>query len=280
MKWTNQHKLQDRVIRVLEGKYKGNRQPELNRLSVTDLLDDPLPRLLYITRFDDIVRDYSDLFTMVQGTSLHSRYEENFGDDDDVERKFEDVVQGIILVGKADIYNRTSKKVIEVKQTGCYGPKYRLPKWTKQLNVYAWQRRIRQQEVLGFEIDVWYRDWKENNKTWRDYPQIPYQCLTVPLWTQEKADAWIQSQVAKHLAQPQFDNIEDYKDTPCSDKQRGYRWEAYKGRNKTPTKVGDTYDEVSLWVMKQKEVFTIIKSQPVFCNRYCKARSICPLCKE
>lgn len=278
MEWTNKHHLKDRVIRVLNGKYK-QRQPELNRLSVTDLLDDPLPRILYTKFWDKIVRDYSDLFTMVMGTSLHSRYEENFSDEDDVERKYEDVVQGIIVVGKADIFHRGTGTVVEVKQTGCYGPKYRMPKWNKQLNTYAWQRGKRGIQVTGLEIDVWYRDWKENNKFWREYPQIPYELLYTPLWAFKKADKWVEDSVAKHLAHPVYDTLEEYTKS-CSDKQRGIRWEAYKNRNKTPSKVGDTYDEVNKYVLMQKDIFTIRKSNPVFCERYCRARSVCPFVKK
>lgn len=274
MKWTNTHHLPDRVIRVLVGKYT-QRQPELNRLSITDLIDDPLPRILYTKFFDKIVRDYSDLFTMVMGTSLHSRYEENFSDEDDVERKYEDVVQGIITVGKADLFHRPTGIIVEVKQTGCYGPKYRMDKWTKQMNCYAWQRGKRGVQVTDLLVDVWYRDWKQNNITWRDYPQIPYEEMRLPLWSYEKSDKYVCGQVAKHLAHPVYDTLGEY-DKPCSDKQRGIRYEAYKGKNKTPTKVDNTYDELNAWCMKQTIDFDIRKSEPVFCRRYCKSRSVCP----
>jgi len=271
MKYTNKHNLPDRVIRVLIGKYK-QRRPELNRLSITDLIDDPLPRILYINHWDDIVRDYSDLITMVQGTSLHTRYEMCAGDDEDAEHKFEDVVDGIIVVGKADSFFEDT--ILEVKQTGCYGPKYRLPKWIKQMNCYAWQRRMRSIDINNLLVDVWYRDWKQKNIYWKDYPQIPYEELKLNLWSFEKQDKYIRSQVQKHIHHPVFDAPEQY-EKPCSDKQRGIRWEAYKKTNKTPTKVGETYDEVSQWTQKQKDIFRIEQSEPVFCLKYCKSRSVC-----
>ncbi len=275
MEWTNQHNLSDRVIRVLKGKYK-DRKPELNRLSITDLIDDPLPRILFINHWDDIVRDYSDLITMVQGIALHSRYEDCAGDDEDTEHKFEDVIDGIIVVGKADSYFKP--KLLEVKQTGVYGPKYRIPKWSKQLNCYSWQRRKRDYEVDELLVDVWYRDWKQGNMHWRDYPQIPYECLRLDLWDFETQDKYIHSQVQKHLAHPVFDKPEQY-EKPCSDKQRGIRWEIYKGKNKTPTKVEDTFDGASKWCQGQSIKFDIRKSEAIFCNRYCRARSVCPFSK-
>ncbi len=169
--WTNKYELPMRVIRVLKGKYK-DRKPELNRLSITDLIDDPLPRILFINHWDDIERDYSDLITMVQGISLHTRYEDCATDDDDSERKFEDVIDGVIVVGKADL--SPAQTIIEVKQTGVYGPKYRIPKWTKQMNCYAWQRGIRKQEVNELLVDICHWDWKQCNIHWRYYPAIPY----------------------------------------------------------------------------------------------------------
>lgn len=272
MRWTNNYNLPDRVIRVVNGKYKQT-QPDINRLSVTDLIDDPLPRLLYIKFWEDIVRDYSDLLTMVQGTALHTRYEMNAGDDEVVEKKFTDVVNDLIVVGKADSFFDTT--ILEVKQTGCYGPKYRMDKWTKQMNCYAWQRNKRGQEVTKLLVDIWYRDWKVNNRYWREYPQIPYECIELPLWDFKQTDKWVKQMVAKHKDLPNYDTAAEYT-KPCSDKQRGIRWEAYKGKNKTCTKVGETYPEVASWVQKQKDVFTIIESEPVFCKLYCKSRSVCP----
>ena len=280
MLWTNKYNLSDRVIRVLKGKYKDHR-PELNRLSITDLIDDPLPRILFINHWDNIVRDYSDLITMVQGISLHSRYEECASDDEDTEHKYEDVVDGIIVVGKADNYIAKDRTVLEVKQTGVYGPKYRIPKWTKQMNCYAWQIRTRGHYVHDIEelgVDVWYRDWKQGNTYWRDYPPIPYEYISLDLWDLDKQDKYIHSQVQKHLAHPVFDRVEQY-EKPCSDKQRGIRWEAYKGKNKTPTKVGDTKQELIDWAYDQLVKVDIRQSSPVFCQRYCRSRSICPFAK-
>lgn len=280
VEWTNQYNLSDRVIRTIQGKYK-ERKPELNRLSITDLVDEPLPRVLYINHWDEIVRDYSDMLTMVQGIALHSRYETCAGDDEDTEHKLEDVINSVIVVGKADSYFECSYEagkpdgtLLELKQTGVYGPKYRLDKWTKQMNSYAWQRRIRKQEVNELLVDVWYRDWKQGNTYWRDYPPIPYECISLDLWSFEKQNKYIRSQVKKHLALVPCERPDQY-ERPCSDEQRGIRWEAYKGKNKTPTKVG-TLDEVSQWCLQQPQKFDVRKSEPVFCIRYCKSRSICP----
>ena len=280
MKFTNKYNLPDRVIRVINGNYK-YKPPELNRLSVTDLIDDPLVRILYIAHHDLIVRDYSDMLTMVQGTALHDRYEMVATDDEDVEFKFEDAVGDMLVVGKADIY--FDGTIDDVKQTGVYGPKYRIDKWTKQLNVYAWQRRIKKSWQVGpgknrvekLLIDVWYRDWKQNKAYYKGYPAIPFEIIELELWPFDKQDCYVRSQVQKHLHHPVFDTPEQY-EFPCSDKQRGIRWEAYKGKNKTPSKVGDTKYEVEEYTKTQDYKWNIVQSKPVFCNLYCRSRSICP----
>jgi hypothetical protein len=212
---------------------------------------------------------------MVQGIALHSRYEMCAGDDEDVEHKLEDVINSVIVVGKADSY--FDSKLLELKQTGVYGPKYRIPKWTKQMNSYAWQRRIRGQEVNELLVDVWYRDWKQGNTYWRDYPPIPYECISLDLWSLEKQDKYIRNQVFAHVNYPIEDKPEQY-EYPCSDEQRGIRFEAYKGKNKTPTKVG-TLDEVNQWCEQQSIKFDVRKSEAKFCNLYCRSRSICPFAK-
>lgn len=286
--WTNTYNLPDRVLRVIKGKYK-DKKPELNRLSVTDLIDGPLIRVLYLHHWDDWARDYSDLLTMTQGTALHDRYEMVATDDEDVEHKYEDVILdkngniAMVVVGKAD--NFFDETILDVKQTGCYGPKYRIDKWTKQLNVYAWQkgRRINpdlesfgvKYQVNKLLVDVWYRDWKQNKTYYKDYPPIPFEVIELELWPFEKQDEYVKSQVQKHVNHPVFDSPDKYT-KPCSDKQRGIRWEAYKGKNKTPSKVGDTNKEVLDFTLTQNYNWIIKQSEPVFCRLYCKSRSICP----
>lgn len=272
--WVNSHHLPDRVIRVLKGKHKDKR-PILDRISVTDLIDEPLIRILYINHWDSIVRDYSDMLTMVQGTALHDRYEMCATDDEDTEHKFEDEVCGVTLVGKADSY--FDKTILDIKQTGVYRPEYAIPKWTAQCNIYAWQRRKREQEVDKLIIDIWYRDWKQSKSHWKDYPKIPYQELELELWPFGKQEEYIHSQLKKHLEHPVYDDISKY--TACSDKQRGIRYEAYRNKNKTPSKVGDTMAEMQQWVESEYNkgnTINIKRSKPIFCNKYCKARSVCP----
>jgi hypothetical protein len=269
MKYTNKYNLPDRVIRVIQGKYK-NKRPDPFRMSVTDLINEPLIRTLQIEKWDELVRDYSDFLTMVQGTALHDRYEMLADEDDDCETKLENPVGNFILVGKAD--NKRDDYILDVKQTAVYNPLYKIPDWTAQGNVYVWQRRVRGEEINRILIDVWYRNWQEKNKHWRNYPPIPYEELSLKVWTQQEQDDYINSQVEFHTMASHDE---------CSEQQKGIRWEAFKNKNKTNCKVGSSFDEVQKWVNKQdkKDAYRIEKSPPKFCIKYCKSRSICPFNK-
>jgi len=269
MKYTNKYNLPDRVIRVIQGKYK-NTRPDPNRMAVVDLIKEPLIRTLYVERWDDVVRDYSDFLIMVQGTALHDRYELVADEDDDAEHKFEDKVDGFLLVGKAD--NKRDDYILDVKQTAVYNPIYKKDDWTKQGNIYVWQRRKRGEEINHLYVDCWYRNWQEKNIHWRDYPKIPYEEIELPIWTFEEQENYIKSQIEYHHMNPHIE---------CSNKQKGIRWEAYKNKNKTNSKVGDAYGGVKEWVDKQdkKDTYKIVKSEPVVCKKYCKSRSVCPYMK-
>lgn len=282
MRWTNNYNLPERVINVIKGGRKDKR-PDIGRLSITDLIDEPLPRILYINHYDDIVRDYSDLLQATMGTALHTRYE-TFAteDDDEAEVKFEDAVNDMIVVGKADNY-MDDGTILDLKTVNVYGPKYKIDKYTKQLNCYAWQRRKRGFDVNKLIVDVWYRNWTLSNIHYKEYPQILYEQIEIPLWSFEEQDEYIRNQVEYHLSFNIEKYPEDYKANCfncCPDKVRGIRYEAYKKGNKTPTKVEDTKEALELWASKQKFDVEIRKSDPVFCINYCRSRSICPFAKE
>jgi len=281
MIYNNRYQMPERVCRIIRGKYP-IKQPNPERMSVTDLIAEPLIRTLYIEEWDKIVADYSDFLKATQGTALHAYYEQFTEEDDDAEHKLEDSFAGFpfILVGKADNY-LPDGTILDVKQTKVYGPSYAIPKWTEQLNIYAWMRRHRNQPVDKLIVDVWYRDYDDKCKYYRNYPQCGYEEMELSLWSQEEALDYIQKQLANHR---------DNAHAKCSNAQRGIRYEVYKNDNKTPSKVESTYAASSAWMdktlqeeanSKKKKVnkYKVVESDPVFCQRFCKARSVCSYCK-
>lgn len=270
MKYLNRYNLPVRVIKIIQGKYK-NHQPDPNRMSVTDLIKEPLIRTLYIEMWDKIQRDYSDFITMVQGTALHDRYELLSDEDDESEVKLEDNFGKFILVGKTD--NKRDFTILDVKQTSVYNPVYKIPEWTKQLNIYAWQWISRGNLIENLIIDIWYRNWQFGKSHWKNYPKIPYEELKLELWSIEKQLEYINKQIKLHSENP-------YQE--CSNEQKGVRWEVYKNKNKTPSKVEAVKKDAEKWANKQdrKDSYTIKQSEAVMCRHFCKARSVCPYIKN
>ena len=265
MEYTNKYNLPERVIRVIQGHFKNPKKPEPNRMSVTDLIHEPLIRTLYIEKWDDIVVDWSDFILPTEGNALHDRYEMFADEDDDAEHKLEDVVDGLILVGKAD--NKREDYILDVKQIKVYGPQYKLKDWERQLNTYCWMWRKRGEIINKLLVDVWYRDFSDSNTFWKNYPKIAYEEISLPVWSYEQQEEYIHDQMQFHIMASHQE---------CSEEQKGTRWEIFKSKNKTPTKVKHSEDAAQLWVDKQdkKDKYIIKKSEPKFC-RYCKSRSVC-----
>ena len=239
-------------------------------MSVTDLIKEPLIRTLYIEKWDDIVADWSDFILPTQGNALHDRYEIFADEDDDAEHKLEDVIDGLILVGKAD--NKREDYIVDVKQIKVYGPQYKLNEWEKQLNIYCQMWRQRGEVINRLLVDIWYRNFSDSETHYKNYPPIAYEEIKLPIWTFEQQKEYIKEQIHFHIMASHQE---------CSDEQKGIRWEVYKNKNKTPTKVEQSENEAQSWANKQdkKDKYTVKKSKPKFC-RYCKSKSVCPYYKK
>jgi len=274
MKYLNKHNLPERVLRVIRGKFKEPKRPDPKRMSATDIIKEALIRTLYIEKWDDIVVDYSDFLKTTQGNALHDRYEIFADDDDEAEVKLEDEFPGITLVGKAD--NKIDDYILDVKQTKVYGPQYKLDEWTKQGNIYVWQRRKRGEEINRILIDVWYRDFDDRHTNYKGYPKCGMEVIELPVWSFEEQQQYIEDQLHYHAMNAH---------TECSDEQKGIRWEVYKNTNKTPSKVEQTKEACDKWVKKEeanpknsKNKYKVVQSEAKFCN-YCKSKSVCPYYK-
>ena len=159
MKYTNVHNLPDRIIRQLPVYYP----PKEKRISVTDLINPPRIRTLQIEKWDQIEIDYSDLLSTIFGLSLHERQDRLVSSDEESETKFEDIIDGITLVGRSDNYDLAEKVIRDTKVIPVDRLNFQdfFTELEKQLNIYAYQRRLRDQEVKGLEGDFYFRDWKK-----------------------------------------------------------------------------------------------------------------------
>jgi hypothetical protein len=148
--------------------------PVKGRISITTLIDAPRIYTLQLEHWDEISVDYSEFLETIIGLNVHKSQEKLSTDDLDIEAevKFEDTVDGITIVGKADNYEVSTGIIrdTKTKATGFLKYKEAIDTFTTQLNCYAWQRRRRGFVVNGLEIDIYYRDWK-NQEYERDKEQ-------------------------------------------------------------------------------------------------------------
>lgn len=268
MKWTNEHNLPDRILKLLPNTY----QPKEGRFSVTQLIDSPRIRTLQLERWDEIVRDYSDLLTTIIGMSVHERNERLATDDELTEHKMEDEILGVTVVGRMDSYKEIDEAVRDTKTKGVNFTSYAdaREEIEKQLNIYAWQLRKRNKPVKILEADIFYRDWKlwEARKDCEKWAVIkPGRKTALRLLDSEKeAKEWL-----RFNTKPEDKCIIQYRPP------KGYPIISYEGLT------------LPLWNMKKAKGFieeriTLHQTCPMDCDNkwnglrckdYCPVRSIC-----
>jgi len=275
--YTNKYNIPSRIIRMLPTSHR----PVEGRYSVTDLVADPLPRTLLLEKWDELIIDYADMLLVVQGIALHEKAEKAVESDEEAETKFEDVIDGVTIVGKADNYIPAEKTIVDTKQTGVWSPTY--PDWiakvTAQLNCYASQRLKRDYLVKKLVADVFYRDHSiTKSLRTQNYPPIAYQEIEITLWPFEKQEQYIKDQIELHT-------INAHKE--CSMVQKMQRFNVKKKGRITPLKVCDTFLEAQIYVENyvreegiKPNLVTAELSEPLACMYYCKARSCCPYAKR
>jgi len=286
--------------------------PKPERMSVTHLIDEPLIRTLQIECWDDIIVDASDYVLMMLGISFHKQMENE--SDEYSEKKYEDLIDGMTLVGKADLYNPTenrinfinyksggdiiteqavipSNSISDWKVTSVWTLIYkdRIKEWEKQLNVYAFQHRLRNLQVDKLQIHCILRDWSERQaQREKDCPKNNFVTINIPLWTFEEQERYVKEQLEFHAMNPREE---------CSSENK---WEKTKVRNlagqdvfivgsvyavespKKTMRVLPTRKEAEQWLSKKgKPDYKIVERAgiPKRCVKYCSVRSVCPFVK-
>lgn len=278
MKKINTHKLPNRVIRIIRGE-KEWAKPTNEIFHVTSLLMSAYARKLFVENYDKIICDYSDELLTTQGNALHSRYEKFLGNDWQCELPLTEKVDGLTVVGTIDGYNEKQELVLDIKQTAVWVPFYKIDDYAAQTNDYAWMLRKQGKKVSKIEMDIWYRNWKLKEVKWgKDYPEIPYEMLPIPVWDFEKQEQFIRDQLHYHTT---------CKDI-CTRENKWQRYAVMKNKNKTSSKNCDTKKQAEQWVAAYiaakgkicKDKFQIVNTEPTNCLYYCKARTVCPYALE
>jgi len=198
MKFTNKYNLPQYLVDILTKDYP----PKKNRISITQLIDEPLVRSLKMKYYDELVVDISDRLPFIKGNALHQYLEGHVEEDEFAEVKQEDVIGKWTIVGKADNYIEDIETIVDYKRSKVWAwiyrnePNSQISKYEKQVNVYCWQWRRRGFEVKKLFLDIFFDDFSKTQALYKDdYPKIAFARLPVRVWSFAEQDKYIKERL-------------------------------------------------------------------------------------
>jgi len=248
VKYTNLYGLPPLVVDALtlDNYSKGE-----SDLSISEMNDSVRIRLLRAEHEEEIVRDVTENSPIFQGNAIHSALEKAANKRDDCiaeERLFLEHSSGIKYSGAIDVQITNpdgTVTVIDFKQTSVWTLILNDGKvkkeWIEQLNPYKYLvEKCKGVTVSNLQIVVFFRDWKVNNDD-SNYPDAPIMVLDVPMWSQSKCEAHIDSRI-KAFQEAKFQNTSMGKDFPdCNNEERwlrGEKWAVMKKGRKSAIRGG------------------------------------------
>jgi hypothetical protein len=175
-------------------------------ISVTQLIDSPRIARLQREHASEQSKDAVDFVWSRFGTSVHTMFEESLkatGSDVITEERLFTETQGWKLSGAIDAQEVSDDGAIisDFKVTSAWSVIFDKSSWHTQLNVYAYLvRKAKGQTVKKLQIVALLRDWvKRKAEQGGDYPTAPIVVLDIPLWSEAEQDAYVESQMRKHI---------------------------------------------------------------------------------
>lgn len=280
---TNRFNLPAPIFNAVSKEYKPN--PE--RFSVTDLIGPPLIRHLKLKHWEELSEDASERLWMLLGSAVDKVISEH-AKDAMVQFKFEVPIDGVMIVGKPDIFYLETGEIQDWKVTSVWsfllGDK---KDWERQLNCYAWGMTKRSYPAAKLTINAILRDWQKS-KILRDqdYPRIPFISRDIPLWTFGEQEQYIKEQLELHrMSEP----------TECTPEEKWEKPTTYavmkKGR-KSALRVLGSEPEAYAWIEEQETAqhqqkwvsnnISVVErpGECVRCLNYCSVRGVCPYAKK
>ena len=180
--------------------------------SATELLKPPQIVRLTKKHEDSITTDVRDEWWKLLGKGVHNILEQ-YGEGLCEERFFAEC-NGVKISGAIDML--VDGAVTDYKVTSVFTIQRGLKTdWEQQLNIYAWL--LRQNDITATSLTIvgLCRDWIQSRAAVkRDYPQSPIVPIKVPLWRDERQDAFVENRVRVHTMENTL---------PCTPEERWAR---------------------------------------------------------
>jgi hypothetical protein len=267
MNITNVHGLPEALVKAVKNdSYKGG-----GDISVTKLIDSPQIRLLSKKHHEVMVEDVSDRIWALMGQAVHHVLERSAEEHAVIEERFYMDVDGWKLSGAVDRLIPSQKVIQDWKFVSTYkadGDE----SWTKQLNILRMLAKANNIEVDKLEIIAIFRDWQRAvAKRDQDYPQTIVKIISVPVWSDDEAMAYIRERIALHQKADAGESVE------CTDQERWMAQTTYalmKEGGKRASKVALTKEELGV----PAKGYEIVERKGGYrrCEEFCAVSQFCP----
>jgi hypothetical protein len=220
----------------------------------------------------------------VLGTAIHWVIEQNGSKEASEAKRICKHKSGATLVCIGDFYENQILTDWKVTSTWSWllGGK---STWEKQLNVVKYIYELNEMPVKEMYVYAILRDWVKSKSYDRDYPDIPFQGVKIPIWEPEKLEKYIDERVEAHLfAESLIDSIGNV--PICTPEERWQRPDTYAVKRegiKRAVRVFDTNDEAEKFMEKAKAKDLFIenrKGSEIRCNSFCSVNRFCEYFKS
>lgn len=246
MKITNKHNVPETLVALASREYYSKGKADY---SVTEIISPPRIQRLRKKHYEDMEQDVSEMLWSLLGSALHVVAERGQHEGYTTEERLYAEIDGVTLSGAIDIQKTTPEGILitDYKFTSAWALRQDKPEWEAQQNIYAWLvQRVKKTPVVGVQICALIRDWSRRDAAVKaDYPQAPIQVVDLPLWENERTEAYITERLNAHR---ESKVAADWGDElpPCSAEDRWVRgdaWAVMREGKKRATKVCETEEE-------------------------------------
>ena len=179
-------------------------------------------------------------------------------------------------------------RVEDYKCTSVYKYIYGDPKWETQTNSYAWLLRQNNYIVTKLTIILLLRDWQKSKaaeaiKNGGNYPPLPIQKVDIPLWSDEKQDAYVLDRIERHQQADMLFHTQNLQ-IGCTDEERWKNPPSFAVKVKEKKRALKVFDlEEDAQDYAKNTLNSFIEERPSIakrCKDYCNVKQFCELAKK
>lgn len=270
MNLTNIYNLPDAIVRAVKN---DPYDPGICDITVTKLISSPRKVQLEKRHAKELTEDVADRVWALLGQAVHGVLE-RAEVEAVTEKRLSIERQGSVISGQFDRLVVQDRLLQDYKLTSVYAVRDGAKaEWEAQLNILATILREHGYVVKALEVVVILRDWSKSRVGNGDYPDVPIMTISVPIWSEEKSECYIDERIRLHqmagLELPEC-SAEERWATPDS-------WALMKEGRRTAVKLYSDKDEAEAALVSagNKHYLDHRPGRNVRCEGYCCCARFC-----